>query len=366
MDVNTMKQKKKIAITAGDGIGLEVVPEGIKILKTIQEYTDFDFIFTDAPAGGQVWKDTGVNLSDTSFEIMKKSDAILFGAIGLPDLPLGVAESAILTIRQGLNQYVNLRPAKLFEPLRDKCPLKDEYIGKGIDMAIIRENSEGLYSKIGGIVHGDGAVDTQVYTKVGVDRIIKYAFEYAKARKHTKVTTVDKANILKTSQFWRERYEDISKDYPNIKKEYFFIDAFVQWLIRKPYEVQTVVTDNMFGDIVSDEAAYLIGSLGMAASGNINPNGVSMFEPIHGSAPDIAGKGIANPIGTILAVKIMVDETFKDKSTGSHIEKAVENVLYKARTIDIMPTSPKKELKQVNTREMGDLIATELKSLLKK
>lgn len=361
-----MARTIKVAVTAGDGIGLEVVPEGIKILKVIQEFTDYEFKFTDAPAGGQVWKDTGVNLSDKSFDIMKKSDAILFGAIGLPDLPLGVAESAILTIRQGLNQYVNLRPAKLFEALHDKCPLKEEYIGKGIDLAIIRENSEGLYSKIGGIAHGDSAVDTQIYTKVGVDRIIRYAFEYAKNRKHTKVTTVDKANILKTSQFWRERYEEISKDYPNIKKEYFFIDAFVQWLIRKPYEVQTVVTDNMFGDIVSDEAAYLIGSLGMAASGNINPNGVSMYEPIHGSAPDIAGKGIANPIGTILAVKIMIDETLKDKATGTLIEKAVENVLYKVRTVDIMPTNPKGNLKQVNTKEMGDAIAIELKALLKK
>jgi 3-isopropylmalate dehydrogenase len=139
-----------------------------------------------------------------------------------------------------------------------------------------------------------------------------------------------------------------------------------KWLIRKPYEVQTVVTDNMFGDIVSDEAAYLIGSLGMAASGNINPNGVSMYEPIHGSAPDIAGKGIANPIGTILAVKIMIDETLKDKATGTLIEKAVENVLYKVRTVDIMPTNPKGNLKQVNTKEMGDAIAIELKALLKK
>jgi len=358
--------EKKIAVTPGDGIGKEVVPIGVKIIKTIEQYTDYKFIFYDTPIGGEIWKKMGTSLPKKSFEIMSQCDAILFGAVGLPDLPQGVAESAILGIRQGFQQYVNLRPVKLFEPLKDKCPLKDEYIGNGIDITIVRENTEGLYTKIGGNVHGDTSVDVMVFTKVGVERIIRYAFEYAKRKGHSKVTSVDKANILNTSMMWREIFMKISEEYPQIQKENFYIDAFCQWLIRKPYEVQTVVTSNMFGDIASDEAAYLIGSLGMAASGNINPNGVSMFEPIHGSAPDIAGKGIANPIGTILSVKIMLEEAFKDSINGNLIEKAVENALYKGRTIDILPANSDSKLKTLNTNEMGDLIKQELIKLLKK
>ncbi|MCP4763479.1 MAG: isocitrate/isopropylmalate dehydrogenase family protein [archaeon] len=357
---------KKIAVIYGDGIGIEVVREGVKILKIIEEFSDYSIEFIDTPAGGQVWKETGSSLPEKSFETMKKCDAILFGAIGLPGLPQGVAESAILGIRQGLKQYVNLRPVKLYESLRDKCPLKDEYIGKGIDITFVRENSEGLYTKIGGNVHGDTAVDTMVFTKVGVERIIRYAFEYAKAKGHSKVTSIDKANILRTSQLWRDAFTEIGdNEYSTIKKENFYVDAFCQWLIRKPYEVQTAVTCNMFGDICSDEAAYLIGSLGMAASGNINPEGVSMFEPIHGSAPDIAGKGIANPIGTILSVKIMMEEAFKDKNIGIQIEKAVEKSLLSGRTPDIMPANPTSNIKQVNTTEMADIIGEELKNLMK-
>jgi len=358
--------KKTIAVTVGDGIGPEVVAEAIKVMKIINDNSDFQFDFVDAPAGGEVWKKVGSSLPEKSLEIMKKSDAILYGAAGLPDLPQGVAELAILGIRQGLSQYINLRPAKLYEALRDKCPLKDEYIGKGIDITIVRENSEGLYTKIGGQVHGDTAIDNMIYTKVGVERIIKYAFEYAKRKKHTKVTSVDKANILSTSQMWRKTFHSIGEKYKDIQKEDFYVDAFCQWLIRKPYEVQTVVTDNLFGDITSDEAAYLIGSLGMAASGNINPEGVSMYEPIHGSAPDIAGKGIANPIGTILSVKIMMEESFKAPNIGSLIEKAVESALGKGRTADIMPAKNSSNLKQLNTQGMGDLISEELKMQFKK
>ncbi|MHA1869466.1 MAG: isocitrate/isopropylmalate dehydrogenase family protein [Promethearchaeota archaeon] len=358
--------KKKIAVTPGDGIGLEVVPEGVKVLKLIAEYTDFEFEFEDAPIGGNIWKKMGTSLPESSYKIMQNSDAILFGAVGLPDLPQGVAEIAILKIRQGFNQYVNLRPVKLFEPLRDKCPLKEEYIGKGIDITTIRENTEGLYSKIGGIIHQDAAVDNMVFTKTGVERIQRFAFEYAKMHKHTKLTSVDKANILSTSQFWRNNIIEMSKEYPEIKLEHFYIDAFCQWLIRKPYEIETVVTSNMFGDIASDEAAYLIGSLGMAASGNINPDGISMYEPIHGSAPDIAGQGIANPIGTILSVKLMMEQSFKSPEIANMIEHAVEQALYSGRTPDIMPVKEDAKLKKLTTIEMGDLIRDELKKILKK
>ncbi|MHA1897757.1 MAG: isocitrate/isopropylmalate family dehydrogenase, partial [Promethearchaeota archaeon] len=224
----------------------------------------------------------------------------------------------------------------------------------------------GLYSKIGGIIHQDAAVDNMVFTKTGVERIQRFAFEYAKMHKHTKLTSVDKANILSTSQFWRNNIIEMSKEYPEIKLEHFYIDAFCQWLIRKPYEIETVVTSNMFGDIASDEAAYLIGSLGMAASGNINPDGISMYEPIHGSAPDIAGQGIANPIGTILSVKLMMEQSFKSPEIANMIEHAVEQALYSGRTPDIMPVKEDAKLKKLTTIEMGDLIRDELKKILKK
>lgn len=353
--------KKTIAITSGDGCGPEVVEEGLKILKTISEYTEFDFEFKDAPAGGNVWKKCGSNLPEKSFEVIKKSDSLLFGAIGLPDLPPGVAESAILRIRQELDLYVNLRPIKLYDTLRDRCPLKDEFIGEGIDITFVRENTEGIYKGIGEISE-ERAQSLMLYTKKGCERIIRYAYEFAKNVGHKKITSVDKANVLKTSQFWRKIFHTIGNAYPNLQREDVYIDSFCQWLIRAPYSYQTVVTGNMFGDIISDEGAFLIGSLGMAASGNINPGKVSMYEPIHGSAPDIAGKGIANPIGTILSVKLMMQESFDSPEIGNLIDKSVEEALNEGRTMDIK----NKAFKTLTTREMGDLIVKKLITMLKK
>jgi len=353
--------KKIISVCRGDGVGPEVVNEGVKILEIISDYTEYDFEFKEAPAGGEVWKKFGDNLPEQSFETIKNSDALLFGAIGLPDLPLGVAESAIMKIRQGLDLYVNLRPIKLYNILREKCPLKDEFIGSGIDITFVRENTEGLYKNIGRIDE-DSAQNLMLYTRKGCERIIKYAFEFAKKKGHNKVTSVDKANILKPSQLWRKIFHKIGENYPIIQKEDIYIDAYCQWLIRAPYKFQTVVTGNMFGDIISDEGAFLIGSLGMASSGNINPGNVSMYEPIHGSAPDIAGKGIANPIGTILSVKLMLQESFNSLEIGTDVDKAVEEALKEGRTVDIKS----EKLKILSTEEMGDLIAEQLKSRLKK
>lgn len=351
---------KTIAITKGDGVGPEVVNEAIKIMKVIADYTEMEFEFKESPAGGAVYKEAGTNLPDKSWETIKTSDALLFGAIGIPGLPLGVAESAILKIRQGLDLYVNLRPVKLYEVLKDRCPLKDQFIGKGIDLYFVRENTEGLYKNIGEL-NDDEAHNIMVCTRKGCERIIKFAFEFAKRNGHAKVTSVDKANILKPSQLWRKIFHEIAEDYPKIKTEDIFIDAMCQWLIRTPYNFQTVVTENMFGDIISDEGAFLIGSLGMASSGNIHPGKVSMYEPIHGSAPDIAGKGIANPIGTILSVKLMMQESFGQMELGDNIERAIEEALIEGRTKDI--ENPK--LKTLTTVQMGDLIANKLKSSLK-
>jgi 3-isopropylmalate dehydrogenase len=352
--------KKIIAITKGDGCGPEVVNEGIKILKIVSEFTDYEFEFKDAPAGGEVWKKYGTNLPDQSFETIKKADALLFGAIGLPDLQPGVAESAIMKLRQGLDLYINLRPVKLYEILREICPLKDDFIGDGIDITFVRENTEGLYKNIGKLEE-DSAENLMLYTRKGCERIIKFAFEFAKRKGYNKVTSVDKANILKPSQLWRSIFHEISKSYPKIEIDDIYIDAFCQWLIRAPYKFQTVVTGNMFGDIISDEAAFLIGSLGMASSGNIHPGKVSMYEPIHGSAPDIAGKGIANPIGTILSVKLMMEESFNSLEIGNEIDEAVESALQEGRTVDIKS----KSLNTLSTIDMGDLIANKLKSKLK-
>jgi len=352
--------KKIIAITRGDGCGPEVVNEGIKILKIVSEFTDYDFEFKDAPAGGEVWKKYGTNLPEKSFDIIKKSDVLLFGALGLPNLPPGVAESAILKIRQDLDLYINLRPVKLYNVLREICPLKDEFIGDGIDITFVRENTEGLYKNIGKL-EKDSAENLMLYTRKGCERIIKFAFEFAKRKGHNKVTSVDKANILKPSQLWRQIFHEISENYANIETEDIYIDAFCQWLIRAPYKFQTVATGNMFGDIISDEGAFLIGSLGMGSSGNIHPGKVSMYEPIHGSAPDIAGKGIANPIGTILSVKLMFEESFNSSEIGNEIDNAVEAALQEGRTVDI----ESKSLKTLSTVKMGDLIANKLKSRLK-
>jgi len=353
--------KKIISVCKGDGIGPEVVDEGLKILNIINNYTEFEFEFRGAPAGGAVWKEHGESLPKKSFETIKNSDALLFGAIGIPGLPQGVAEIAILKIRQDLDLYVNLRPIKLYDALRDRCPLKEEYIGDGIDIYFVRENTEGLYKNIG-YLKDDEAENIMRYTRKGCERIIKYAFEFAKRKKHTKITSVDKANILKPSQLWRNIFHEIRSEYSDIQAEDIYVDAFCQWLIRTPYAYQTVVTGNMFGDIISDEGAFLIGSLGMASSGNIHPGKVSMYEPIHGSAPDIAGKGIANPIGTILSVKLMMQESFNNQELGNEIEYAIEEALKEGRTEDIKHPN----LKTLSTKEMGDQISENLKIRLKK
>ncbi|MHA2008069.1 MAG: isocitrate/isopropylmalate dehydrogenase family protein [Promethearchaeota archaeon] len=354
--------KKIIAVTRGDGIGPEVVNEGLKVLNVVSEYSDFEFDFVDAPAGGEVYKKYGKSLPKKSLDIIKNADALFFGAVGLPDLAPGVGESAVLRLRQGLDLYINLRPIKLYESLRDRCPLKDEFIGDGIDITFVRENTEGLYANKGAVLTEERAENVMIYTRRGCERIINYAFEYAKKMGHSKVTSVDKANVLNPSRLWRKIFHEIGNDYPNIQKEDFYIDAYCQWLIRTPFKFQTVVTGNMFGDIISDEGAFLIGSLGMASSGNIHPGKVSMYEPIHGSAPDIAGKGIANPIGAILSTKLMMLESFNSPQLAKEIENSVEEALKEGRTIDIKNPN----FKTLTTKKMGDLITEKFKSRLKK
>ena len=366
---------KKIALIPGDGIGKEVIPEGKKIMHTIEECTDYSFEFLNIAAGGEVWKKTGQSITDASFEELHSVDAILLGGLGIPELPQGAAEYAVLKIRQEMDQYVNLRPVKLYDSLRDICPLKDEFIDTGIDISIIRENSEGIYRKVDGqmvtpemIENMVSAIDPMVYSKKGVQRIIEYAFKFARNRGHKTICSVDKANLLNTSKLWRFIFENEGNKYPNLQQESYYVDAFCQWLLRKPYKFETVVTSNMFGDIISDEAAFLAGSLGMGASANINPepDGISMFEPIHGSAPDIAGQNISNPIAAILSVKLMFEHAFDDSYLGEIIDTAVEKAITEKRTRDIFPIKNNAKLKCVSTQEMGKAIQSEMYQLLKK
>ena len=248
--------------------------------------------------------------------------------------------------------YANLRPVKLYPTLLEVCPLKNRIAEKGINYMVVRENSEGLYSKQGGISK-EVATDINLFTRKGVERIIRYAFAVAKKLGKKKVTSVDKANILSAGLFWRQHFEEISKEFLEFKTESIYVDAMTQYMIRCPHCYDVIVTDNMFGDIITDEAAETVGSLGMGAGANVNPDGISMFEPIHGSAPDIAGKGIANPIGTILSMELML-ELFGEKEAAKAISRAVEETLNAGiRTKDIALPSEK----PVSTSQMGDEIA---------
>ncbi|MFH1473449.1 MAG: isocitrate/isopropylmalate dehydrogenase family protein [Candidatus Aenigmatarchaeota archaeon] len=383
-----------IAVLRGDGIGLEVVDQGIKVLEALQEISCVKFNFIETPAGGNEYNKNGDVLPEESLERMKKSDAILKGPVGLPDLPQGLVEAGvILKLRQELDQYINLRPMELYKELSGISPLKKNVIKGGIDYVVVRENSEGEYSKVGGIrgkmdistqlglmtekMMKDqrwDAVDINVHTVDAIDRIIDYSFNLAKRRFDKKsVTLVDKANVLHGSRLWRERFDIISKSYPDIKTEKKYVDNFTQ-LIISPYvsELDVVVTSNLMGDIISDEGAKTIGSLGLAPGANINPNGVSMFEQIAGAAPDIAGKGIANPIGMIKACKMMV-ENLGEIDKAQIIEEGVQYALRKGfRTKDIKSTGTMSKVADffypvfgqelVSTEEMGDVIAEYVRS----
>ena len=350
----------KIGIIPGDGVGPEVIREGLKVIDSASKKAGFRYETVTYDFGGERYLKTGEVLPDSALEEMKQLDAIYLGAVGHPQVKPGILERGLLLrLRFELDQYINLRPVILYPgvptPLKDKKP-------EDIDFVVVRENTEGLYANKGAVLTDETAESAMVYTRKGCERIINYAFEYAKRLTHSKVTSVDKANVLNPSRLWRRIFHEIGDKYPEINKEDIYIDAFCQWLIRKPDAFQTVVTGNMFGDIISDEGAFLIGSLGMASSGNIHPGKVSMYEPIHGSAPDIAGKGIANPIGVILSVKLMMQESFQSPDIAKLIENSVEEALKEGRTIDLK--NP--EIKNLTTSEMGDLITEKLKANLKK
>ena len=356
--------KYNIAVIPGDGIGPEIIGEARKVLDKVGMVYGHDFQYTNVLMGGISIDTHGVPLTDEALETAKNSDSVLLGAVGgdvgnskwydvAPNLR---PEAGLLAIRKGLNLFANIRPAYLYKELSDACPLKQEIIGDGFDMVIMRELTGGLYfgerhtKEVDGVVT---AVDTLTYNENEIRRIAVKAFDIAMKRRK-KVTSVDKANVLDSSRLWRSVVEEVAKDYPQVMLSHMLVDNCAMQLVMNPGQFDVILTENMFGDILSDEASMITGSIGMLSSASMNESKFGMYEPSHGSAPDIAGKNIANPIATILSAAMMLRYSFDLDMEASAVESAVEQVLKEGyRTADIYSEGCKK----VTTAEMGDLIA---------
>ncbi|MBL4933838.1 3-isopropylmalate dehydrogenase [Clostridium paridis] len=354
----------KIAVIPGDGIGPEVIDETIKVLNLIGEKYSHEFNYKYVLAGGIAIDEKGTPLPGETLEICRNSDSVLLGAVGGPkwDDPTAKIrpEQALLGLRSGLGLYCNLRPAVLHSALRDASPLKDSIIGDGIDICVVRELTGGIYFGERSLVkNGDEetASDTEKYSTSEIKRIAKIAFETAMKRKK-KVTLVDKANILESSRLWRRVVDEVHKDYPEVELDRQYVDNAAMQLVKNPRQFDVIVTSNIFGDILSDEASMITGSIGMLPSASLGEGTNGMYEPIHGSAPDIAGKGIANPLATILSAAMMLKYSFGLAEEAAVIEKAVEKVLEEGyRTGDIMSEGNK----LVGTKEMGELVVKYIK-----
>jgi len=342
----------KIAVIPGDGTGPEVIREAVKVLKALQD-DNLKFEFTFFDFGGDRYLKTGETLPDSAIDELRKFNAILLGAIGHPDVKPGILEKGILLkLRFELDQYINLRPIKLYEgvetPLKDKGP-------EDIDFVVVRENTEGLYAGAGGFLRkgtkNEVAIQESINTYMGVERCLRFAFEYTRKRnKEKKLLLCGKTNVLTYAfDLWDRVFKELAKDYSDIKTEYGHVDAVCMWMVKNPENFDVIVTDNMFGDIITDLGAMIQGGMGIAAGGNINPEGVSMFEPIGGSAPKYAGKGVINPLAAIMAAEMML-RNFNEDEYADKIENSVKTVI-------------KKHLKSLSagkmgysTEEVGDLV----------
>lgn len=343
----------KIAVVPGDGIGKEVVREGLKVLEKVEELSNVSFDFEEYPFGAEHYLKTGELLPDWALEEFRKTDGIYFGAVGDPRVKPGVLEHGVLLkLRFSLDLYVNLRPVKLYHP--SLTPLKGK---ERIDMVFIRENTEGLYVGSGGFLRKgtpqEVAIQEMVNTRFGVERAVRFAFEYARKTGRKRVTLVDKANVLTYAHdLWERVFEEVSAEYPDIETDHYYVDAMAMKMVRSPEQFDVVVTPNMFGDILTDLGAEIVGGLGIAASGNINPEGTGMFEPVHGSAPDIAGKGIANPIAAILTASLLLEHLGLDKEARA-VEEAVKRAISEGKLTPDMGGSLK-------TSEVGDAVVEAL------
>ena len=353
-----MKKHFKIAVLPGDGIGPEIIDSALKVLDVVAKKYGLTFEYKFGLVGGAAIDETGDPLPSETLKICKESDAILFGAVGgekWDNLPTDKRpEKGLLRIRKELELFANIRPAKAYEPLLDASPLKPEII-KGVDLVVLRELTGDVYfgEPRGREVRNGERVgyNTMIYYEHEVKRIAKLAFDLARNRRK-KVTSVDKANVLEVSGLWREVVNEVHADYADVELEHMYIDNCAMQLIRRPKDFDVIVTGNIFGDIISDEAGALTGSLGMLPSASIGER-YAFYEPIHGSAPDIAGKGIANPIATILSAAMMLEITCKVPEAARDIERAIEKVLEDGyRTGDIWSPGTKR----VNTVEMTEEI----------
>lgn len=354
----------KIAVIPGDGIGPEIVREAQKVLDVTGKKYGFTLDYTELLMGGASIDVHGIPLTDDTIAIAKSSDAVLMGSIGgdaktspwyklSPDKR---PEAGLLKIRKALNLFANVRPAYLYEELKAACPLREDIIGDGFDMVIMRELTGGLYFGERKTVVEDGvkkAIDTLTYNENEIRRIAKRGFDIARKRRK-KVTSVDKANVLDSSRLWRSVVEEVAKDYPDVKLEHMLVDNCAMQLVRDPKQFDVILTENMFGDILSDEASMVTGSIGMLSSASLNETKFGLYEPSHGSAPDIAGQNKANPIATILSAAMMLRYSLDLDEAADAMEAAVKQVLKDGyRTGDIMSEG----CTLVGTVEMGDLIA---------
>lgn len=350
----------KIAVIPGDGIGPEVIAQGVNVLKKIGEKFNHTFDFTEVLAGGAAIDATGKCLPQETVDVCAASHSVLLGAVGGPkwdNVPNAERpEKALLGLRSKLGLYCNLRPATIHNALVDACPLKEEIVAGGFDIMIVRELTGGIYFGDRGMrdgQYGQEAYDVERYSPTEIKRIAKLAFEVAMQR-GKKVVSVDKANVLETSRLWRKIVDEMSPQYPEVTVEHMYVDNAAMQLVRNPKQFDVILTNNMFGDILSDEASMITGSIGMLPSASLGENKRGMYEPIHGSAPDIAGKDIANPIATILSVGMMLKYSFGLDKEAEAIENAVTKALESgARTADIYVEGTKK----VGTKEMGSIIA---------
>lgn len=356
-----------IAVIPGDGIGPEIIREAMKVLDAVGRKYGHSFSYTQVLMGGVSIDATGVPLTDEALMTAKNSDAVLLGAVGgnvgganwysLP--PHLRPEAGLLALRKGLNLYANIRPAILFDELKAACPLREDIIGEGFDFVVVRELTGGLYFGDRWTKEVDGlrtATDTLVYNENEIARIAKIAFEIARKRRK-KVCSVDKANVLDSSRLWRQVTKEVAENYPDVELVDMLVDNCAMQIVKDPGQFDVILTENMFGDILSDEASMVTGSIGMLSSASLGEGKLGLYEPSHGSAPDIAGQNKANPIATILSAAMMLRYSFDLDMEADRVEEAVRKVLKKGyRTVDIM--SPEKTL--VGTDKMGDLIAQEV------
>ena len=342
-----------IGVIAGDGIGPEVINEGLKVLRTIKD--GFDVNLVEYPYSGAYYLKTKELVPDRVIDEWRTLDAVYLGAIGHPDVEPGLVErSVIMGLRLGLDLYVNLRPVKLFA--EHLCPLKDK-TPKDVDFVVIRENTEDAYVGLGGFFKkgtpDEIAVAEMVFTRKGTERVVRYAFELARSRSRKKLTMVDKANAIRPQNLWTRVFAEVGKEYPDVEQNHLYVDACCMLMVKNPEAFDVIVTANLFGDIITDLGAMLQGGMGFAASGNIHPGKTSMFEPIHGSAPDIAGQGIANPLGAVLSLSMMLDY-LGEKKTASRIESAVASLLISNRLPSLNGKSG------MTTTQIGDAVSRQI------